>query len=185
MTAAPTSWLRRSLPALLALVVLVPAAVVASLSVGAFDRLANRPLDVVMIDADDEPTLAGAAIRVVETRVVDSGTPEGDELRVTPGTALVIVTIGVTPGDADAGTCTLMLVASDPDRRWDDNAPGVSYYPERADDAPYGCALGHENAYRLESAFLVPADVVDAVQLEITTTAELPRALRWRLAPVR
>ncbi|MBN9141782.1 MAG: hypothetical protein J0H23_13245 [Micrococcales bacterium] len=178
------SWWRRSRWALLSLLVLVPAAVAASLSIDAFDYLSSRPSDVTTLDRGEQASLGDATIRVVDSWSAVGGSPEGDRYEVPDGTALVSVTLELDASAAPEGfTCTTKLLEPGVDRRWSSGLAGVDYFPGEGlpDDVPSGCSRA-DMPFPFELAFLIPDDAVDDVVLEVFTSDLLPRAYHLRLS---
>ena len=177
-------WWRRSRWALLALLVLVPAAVAAALSVDAFDYLASRPSGVTVVDRGDSAELDRATIRVVDSWTAPADSAAGERYEVPEGSALVSVTLEL---DATAASddffCTVMLLEADRDRRWRSGFPDTDYFPGEGlpDDVPSGCSWA-EVPFPFEATFLIPEDAVGEVVLEVVTPDLLPRAFHLRLS---
>jgi len=176
-------WWRRSRWALLSLVVLVPGAVAASLSIDAFEYLETRPSAVTVVEPGGVGQVReGATIRVIDSWAVESGSPAGEEYGVPEGTVLVSVTLEVDATAAsDDFLCRVQLLEAERSRRWT-SSYGTDYFPGRGlpDDVPSGCRW-HDTAYPFEETFLIPADAKDRVVLEVIEPAGLPRALHLRL----
>lgn len=184
MVTGEAGWFRRSRWALLALVVLVPASVAASLSIDAFDYLASRPSIVTTVERGDTAALGQARIRVIDSLVAVSGTAAGERYAVPEGTALVAVTLELDAAAAPEDfTCRLQLRDPVEDRRWNAGYPDADYFPGRdlPDSVPSGCAWA-ERSFPFEVAFTIPAEAVDDVVLEVTSHAQLPQALHLRLS---
>ncbi|MFT4029676.1 MAG: hypothetical protein QM675_07360 [Protaetiibacter sp.] len=177
-------WWRRSRWALLGLLVLVPAAVAASLSVDAFEYLASRPSIVTTLDRGERAVLGDATIRVVDSWSAVGGSAEGDLYEVPEGTALLSVTLELDASAAPEDfACTTKLLEPGTDRRWDTVLVGVDYYPGEGlpDDVPSECSWA-DSPFPFELAFLIPDDAVDEVVLEVFTSDLLPRAYHLRLS---
>jgi len=178
------SWWRRSRWALLGLVVLVPAAGAASLSVDAFDYWAGQPHALEVVERGDAAQLGEARLRVTDSWVAVGGSADGIELDVPEGTALVSVTLELDASAADEDfSCRMTLLEPARDREWRDGYTGTDYFPREGfpDDIPYGCSWA-EVPFPIELTFLVPEDAVDGLELEVIDPELLPSAFRLRLA---
>jgi hypothetical protein len=184
MVSQGTSWWRRSRWALLALLVLVPAAVAASLSIDAFDYLASRPSAVTTVDRGASAELGHATIRVRDSWTAPADSAAGERYEVPEGTALVSVTLELdaTAASEDFG-CTVKLLEPGRDRRWRSGITDADYYPGEGlpDDVPSGCSWA-ESPFPFELTFLIPDDAVDHVVLEVVTPDRLPQAYHLRLS---
>ena len=176
-------WWRRSRWALLSLVVLVPAAIAAALSVDAFDYLLTRPSAVTVVERGETGQIRdGATIRVIDSWAVGAGSPAGEEYGVPEGAVLVSVTLELDASAAsDDFLCRVQLLEADRSRRWT-SSYSTDYFPGRGlpDDVPSGCAW-HDTAYPFEETFLIPLDAQDCVVLEVIEPAGLPRVLHLKL----
>jgi hypothetical protein len=178
------TWWRRSRWALLSLVVLVPAAVAAALSIDAVDYLASRPSVVTTIDAGERAELGGAELRVVDSWIAPSGSAAGERYAVPDGTALVSVTLELDAQEAsEEFRCSVKLLEPGRDRRWTSSYTDTDYFPGRdlPDDVPTGCSWA-EAAFPFEVTFLIPEDAADAVVIEAFTPDQLPTAFHLRLS---
>lgn len=177
------SWWRRSRWALLALVVLVPAAVAASLSIDAVDYGNAQPREITAAALGDTARIGEATLRVVDTWTAVAGSAEGVEYGVPEGAALVSVTLELDATAASEGfSCSIELLQPDRGRRWTSSPSGTDYWPGRGlpDDVPTGCT-GAEVAFPFELTFLVPEDAAGDVVLEVVNGPLLPRAFRLLL----
>jgi hypothetical protein len=177
-------WWRRSRWALLALLVLVPAAVAASLSIDAVDYLASRPSMVTTIERGDSAALGEATIRVRDSWTAPADSAAGERYEVPAGTALVSVTLDLDASSAteDFG-CTVKLLEPGRDRHWTAGYTGTDYLQGEGlpDDVPTGCSWA-SSPFPFEVTFLIPEDAVDRVVLEVVTPDRLPQAYHLRLS---
>jgi len=188
MVTRTESWWRRSRWALVALVVLVPAAVASALSIDAIDYVNAQPREVTVVAAGDTAELGGAELRVLDSWTAVADSERGREFAVPEGTALVVVTLELdaTSASEDFG-CQLALLQPDSDRRWSSSYGDTDYWPgsglpdDLPDDLPSGCTKA-DAAFPFELTFLVPEDAAGEVVLEAVIPRELPRALHLRLA---
>jgi len=184
MVSGTPSWWRRSRWALLALLVLVPAAVASSLSIDAFDYLASRPSAITTVDRGDTAALGAASIRVDDAWIAVAGSAAGERYEVPEGTALVSATLELDASAAGEDfVCTVKLRDPVRDRRWSAGFTDTDYFPGRdlPDDVPSGCSWA-ETAFPFELTFLIPEDAVDDVVLEVVTPDRLPSASHLRLS---
>jgi len=177
------SWWRRSRWALLSLVVLVPAAVAAALSIDAVDYLASRPSIVTTVEPGQSVDLGGAQVRVADSWIAPADSAAGKRYAVPEGTALVVVTLEL---DATAASedfhCTVKLREPGRDRRWSAGFTDTDYFRSDSlpDDVPTTCSWA-EVPFPFEVTFLIPDDAQDFVVLEVFTPDLLPRAYHLRL----
>ncbi len=183
MVTTRSGWWRRSRWALLSLVVLVPAAVAASLSVDAVDYLMSRPSVVTTVEAGRAADLGDARIRVLESWTAPADSAVGEEYGVPEGTALVSVTLELdASAAAEDFACRVDLLDAGSQRHWRSGFTDTSYFPGEGlpDDAPFGCSW-HATPFPFEATFLIPEDAVDDVVLEVIDPRRLPRAFHLLL----
>lgn len=183
MVSGARAWWRRNRWALLALLVLVPAALAASLSIDAFGYLASRPSVITVVERGDVATLGEARIRVLDSWSAPAESARGEQYAVPEGTALVSVTLELDAGAASEDfTCQLRLLQTNPDRRWSHGFTDTDYFPgrEMPDGVPSSC-VWDQRPFPFEVTFLIPEDAVDAVVLEVVTSDQLPRANHLQL----
>lgn len=178
------SWWRKARAPLIALVVLVPAAIAAGLSVDAFDYLNSRPRVVTTVAAGEATRLGEVGFRLTDSWVAEADSAAGVEYGVPTGTALVSVTVEIDPTDAseEFTSCEMNLLQPGPDRRWGESIGDTDYWPDHdaAGDVPVGCAP-FASAYPRELVFVIPADAVGQVVVEVVIGSKLPQALQLRL----
>lgn len=183
MVSERVGWWRRSRWALLSLVVLVPAAVAAALSVDAVDYLASRPSQVTTLEPGASADLGGSRLRVIDSWVAPAGSPSGERYAVPAGAALVSVTLELDASSAsEEFSCTVKLLEPSRDRRWTSGYTDTDYFPGRElpDDVPSGCSWA-EVPFPFEVTFLIPEDAQDAIVIEAFTPDRLPQAYHFRL----
>lgn len=184
MVNARQGWWRRSRWPLLSLVVLVPAAVAASLSIDAFDYLASRPSLVTTLERGDAAAFGEASIRVVDSWTATSDSAAGERFAVPDGAALVSVTLELdATRAAEDFRCQVRLRDAVEDRRWHAGFTDTDYFPGEGlpDDVPSTCSWA-DTAFPFEVNFLIPSEAADAVVLEVFTADQLPRAYHLRLS---
>lgn len=177
------SWWRRSRWALLSLVVLVPAAVAAALSIDALDYLSSRPSVVTVVEPGRSVDLGDASLRVLDSWIATAESERGERYAVPEGTALVSVTVELDSSAAPEDfACMVRLLEPDRDRRWTAGYTDTDYFPGRdlPDDVPTGCSWAGK-PFPFEVTFLIPDDARETVMLEVFTPEQLPRAYHLRL----
>lgn len=177
------SWWRRSRWAVLALVVLVPAAVATSLSVDAVDYWNAQPRELTTVPVGGVARMGEASLRITDTWTATADSAEGVEYGVPAGTALVSITLELDATAAsDDFSCSLELLQADRDRRWINSYSGTDYWPGRGlpDDVPTSCR-GADAAFPFEVTFLIPEDAAGEVVLEVVNGPMLPRAFHLLL----
>lgn len=171
------TWFRESKWALLAVVVLVPAAV----GVAFVDRfqpyLAAKNVQPLTASAGETVRFAGSDFTLTDLRLVDggeAGAPEGRDAVV----ATWRVEIVEPP---DFGTCDSAVVATvdGVERRWLAESSSSGLDLDIDDDAKEFCLLNEAGRFELVQTYLVPAGVLDEVAVEVTSPSESPVALRF------
>ncbi len=175
--------LRRYL-GLIALVVLIPAALAAALSVDAWGYIRSRPFVSTDLSAGQTGRLGDLEVELVGSLIITGNSADGNDIGVPPGADLVIARLRMDPGpvvDDGLGECDVAFVSPSPagDRRWNANAFNETDYTI---DEPYvtSCPLGSGAPYEYQTMFLVPAGAADNGWIEVTTWSTLPQALRLR-----
>ena len=169
--------MRRQWPALVLLPVLAAASVLWTLRLDWFPYLENQPRDVASVAAGEGGTYGGTRFTVTETRLVDGGTSRGEELGVAPDATLVIVSLDVEPAEG-LGSCTIEAIEGE--TRWDTAGFTETDYsvPDRFESF---CSTDETAPYALQLTYVVPTDVADDVQLEVSDRLLLPSVLRLEL----
>lgn len=188
------SWLRRNRWALLALVILVPAAVAAAMSISLFRYYADLQHDPVVVPEGETgefvPTRPGAGdelpVPVGEPAeftmdsyvVVPWDTDVGREVGLLEGSEAVSVLIEVDATGMPEGTfsCSAILVAPGPqgERVWPmASGSDLDYYP--SGDIEANCSLSQGSAFTWEAVFVVPEGVGEDAELYISYGALQPR----------
>ena len=112
-----------------------------------------------------------------------AGVADKIDLRVAPGTDVLIADVEVTPDPAgsedDYVICDLYLHAPSPDgeRGWWPTTINPTTYPE-PESNPFSCQMGYGPAYTMRLYYTVPAGGAEGGYLSVTSPEELPRALR-------
>lgn len=184
MVGGASGWWRRSRWAVVALVILVPAAVAASLSIDAFDYLASRPSMVTTVEPGHPATFGEASVRVIDSWTATSDSAVGERYAVPEGTALVSVTLELDAVRAGEDfRCQTRLRDPVEDRRWWSGYTDTDYFPGEGlpDGSPSTCTWA-ENAFPFELTFLIPEEARDAVVIEVFTSDRLPEAYHLRLS---
>lgn len=184
VTPVEPSWWRNSRIALLSLVVIVPAAVFAALSVDAIDYWESQHRDISTVAKGDTATLGAMTASVVDAWSAEGGTARGEAYGVPEGRVLVSVTIELDPSAAgeEFTGCRIRLLERETDTRWNPSTSGVDYYPGDGlpDEVPLTCSA-FDSSYPIEETFVLPADVSDDAIVEVVIASELPRVLHLEL----
>lgn len=172
------AWVRRWRWALVALAVVVPAAIVVTLSVDWFDYVRLTTSDGARVAPGDTGSYAGVDYMLVDVETIEADSPEGEELGALPGTTVVIARVHVDATDAepDARSCRLLLVApgSGGDRVWDadpsdvyvlasDGTVGYCSFPDPEDPLDEDPAV-----FDYEAVFVLPEDAAHSAVLRVS-----------------
>ena len=194
-----TGWLRRNRWSLLALVVVLPGAVAAAMSVWTFsyyagiaDRSERIPMGAAGEYVADRPTPEDAdapvpesppaTMRLADYTIVPWDTDVGGDIGLIEGSEAVAALIEVdargVPEDAYRCAAILVLPGPDGDRIWQTaSILDLDYRP--SGDIEDGCALSQGDRFEWEAVFVVPEGVGEQARLYITRGALLPeRVLR-------
>lgn len=173
MTGGARGWFRRQRWALAALVVLIPAAVLASLSVRWFwynDEHTPRP---EIVAAGETGEYEGAELTLTDYDVVRWDSEIGAELGLLEGTEAVAALIHVDARDSLASDenligCDASLVLPGPggNRVWRSGTSAIDYSP--SGDLVGYCMLTDHVESDWEAVFVVPEGVGDVARLVIT-----------------
>lgn len=169
-----TAWLRRNRWYLLALAVLIPVALVVSLVPRWFPYQADQPQpDAVALG--ETVRYSGADIELTDLELLD-----GDRWAAPAGSDVVVATLSIDVVDPlDGAYCEVHVVSSEAgyERRWDAETFSDSDYevPERFEQL---CSLSEPGSYDLQMTFLVPQGQVQRPEVELSSSAALPRVLR-------
>lgn len=169
-----TAWLRRNRRYLVALVVLVPGAVVVSLIPRWFPYWSAQPRPEA-VALGETVRYSGADIELTDLEVLD-----GSEWRAPAGADVVVATLSIDVVEVlEDASCELYLVSSEAgyERRWEAEFFSESDYqiPERLNRP---CSLAEPGFYDLQVTFLVPRGTVREPVVELRSWAGLPRVLR-------
>jgi hypothetical protein len=195
-----SAWLRRNRWALIGLVVLIPAALAAAMSISLLryygdladrgtlvaagetgDYIPGRPLP----EEEDAPPLEPsppAVIGLTDYLVVPWDTDSGREVGLVEGTEAVsaLIHVDATGVPEDAFSCDAILTLPGPggERVWTTaGGSDIDYYP--SGDLTAYCELNSGEAFDWEAVFVVPEGVGDDADLVITGGAfQSERVLR-------
>ncbi|CAN5450537.1 hypothetical protein BH09ACT4_BH09ACT4_10860 [soil metagenome] len=179
-----TVWFRRNRWALIALVALVPAAVLAAFSINGFSYyggLDHHPVVVasgspapyaVDYPQDSEQGGPPATFTLTSYTVVPWDTETGRKVSLLEGTEAVSALIQVDGAALreDAFDCDAILVAPGPegDRTWEiASSNDIDYYP--GGDLSAYCDLGNGEDFTREAVFVVPEGVGADAKLYVTS----------------
>jgi hypothetical protein len=169
-----TAWLRQSRWYLVALLVLVPAAVVASLVPRWFPYQQNQP-QPESVGLGETVRYSGADISLDDLKLLD-----GAEINAPAGADVVVATLSIDVVDPpESALCDVRVVSDESgfERFWDAESFIDADYsvPERFETL---CTLSERGSYDLQLTFLVPRGQVSDPVIELSSTAGLPRVLR-------
>jgi hypothetical protein len=183
------TWVYRHRWALIALVVLIPAAVLAGMSVLWFRyTAANEQHPIVVAKGDtgsfvtDSPTpekLPAARLTLTSYTVVPADSGPGQDVGLLKNTEAVsaIIHVDASGMPEDTFSCNAVLVAPGPDgdRTWEVAGPSdIDYYP--TGDLHAFCDLSSGGQFDWEAVFVVPVGVGDSALLRITDGGFIPKA---------
>lgn len=167
------AWWRANRWFLAALVVLVPGAVVVSMTIRWFPYLERQP-NPESVALGDTVRYSGADIRLTELRVLD-----GDAWNAPAGADVVVATFEMDVVEpSENSLCIIKLVSDEAgfERRWDSSLYVSDYeVPDRYESR---CSFGEAGASDIQLTFLVPAGQVEEPVLQVTSSSALPRVLR-------
>lgn len=172
------SWGLRNRWWLLALVVLVPATIVAALWPQWFeyrDRVApaTRPVAV-----GDPAEYGGATFTLEQWSIVHATSAAGSDADLPPGTQRVSAVVRVEPGEASP-SCSAELVAAEGDRRWAGDYGAKPDLPGLTDALAF-CDAQQSSPYLVVFSFIVPDDVGGSGELELAVVEAAPLRLRFQ-----
>ncbi len=180
-----TRWLRREALAVVLALALATAAVAWTLRLDWRPYQDARPTDVARAAAGDQAVLEGTGFTVTGSEVLPGDSKKGTRLEVAEDAALVVVSLEVEPGvdpDAEPGSPRLRLLDPDGEEtRWDTASFTATSWspPDRFETYVDPEAT---EPYALQVGYVVPADAVDGLELEVSSLTSLPQALRLELA---
>lgn len=170
------AWLTRNRWFLIALVVLIPAAVVVSILPRFLPYLESQPRPEE-VSLGEVVRYSGADIELTEFEVLD-----GREWGAPLGADIVVATLAIDVVEPiESAYCDLTVVSVDDglEREWDAELYPDSDY-EIDDRFEQLCRLDERGSYELQTTFLVPSDGVTGPMVQLSSSAELPRVLRLR-----
>ena len=171
------SWVQLNRWWLVALVVLVPASIVAALWPRWFDYQNSTNGPVLGAEQGELVDYAGSQWRLDEWKYVLSTSAEGDDLDLPTGTQLVAALVTIEPGDT-APSCMAVLIDEANDRRW---RTSIGSTPEflNAPDASNYCDPDMTGPYQAVFTWIVPADVGRSAALEVAVFEAGSLSLRF------
>lgn len=185
------TWVRRHRWALAALVVLIPAALAAAMSIVWFRYVGAEAQHPVVVRSGDPGTYATdrpdsdahevsdltATLTLTGYNVVPWNTETGREVGLLEGTEAVsaLIHVDATGLPEDVFSCQALLIAPGPegDRVWDTASGEIDYYP--SGDLHGYCDLSEGTAFDWEAVFVVPEGVGDDARLIISDGSLNPR----------
>jgi hypothetical protein len=176
-------WFRSNAWALLAVAVLGTGAALYSFAFDWQNYQNNNPTQPVDVARGEVGVLGAGTFELSDLVVLEGDSDEGRRYGVDEGTDVVVADIRITPdpeGVADAyETCDLYFHApsADGEREWWASSSNPTTYPE-PEATGYGCNIGSGPAYELRLYYTVPAGGADDGWVLVSSSAELPRALR-------
>jgi hypothetical protein len=189
VTARTPGWWRRNRWALIALIFVIPGALVAALSVYGFGYFGNQASDGARVAKGDtgvfttEASLT-AGMSLTSYTVVPWDSDTGRDVGLVEGTEAVsaILHVDATGLPEDVYSCDAILTAPGPggERVWDvASGSDIDYYP--SGDLVAYCDLASGGEFDWEAVFVVPEGVGDDATLFITD-AGFPPARVLRMA---
>jgi hypothetical protein len=169
-----SDWLRRNRWYLIALVVLVPAAIVVALVPRWFPYQQDQPQPEV-VARGETANYSGAEISLRDLEILD-----GEEWNAPLGADIVVATLSIDVLEATESTrCDIAVVSVDGDleRFWPSAIGDVGDY-DIPDELSGTCSFSTAGAYELQLGFEVPAGQVTAPSVQISSSIALPRVLR-------
>lgn len=166
--------LRRNRWYLVALVVLVPAAIVVALVPRWFPYQQDQPQPET-VARGDTATYSGAEISLVDLEILD-----GEEWDATVGADIVVATLSIDVFEPTESTrCDIAVVSIDDglERSWPAAVGDVGDY-DIPDEFAGLCSFSAAGSYELQLGFEVPAGQVTAPSVEVSSSSALPRVLR-------
>ena len=177
-------WLRHNWIGLIAVAVLLPATVGITFATQWTSYFSGRDSAPVSVAKNTDFGFSTAEWRFESGERITADSPEGQRIGLPPETALVVVTVRITPdGSPESPGCLVRLEELDrgaDSRSWAESTyDPIDYSP--TDGTQTYCPTDTTEPYVLESTFVVPADAVDGLGLSIVVPGELPRYLSFRL----
>jgi hypothetical protein len=185
----PVGWFTRNTPALLAVLVLLPATLGIMFANQWIGRLEERPSRPVEATIGETVDYANAAWTIEATDRVPGSSAAGLERGLPAGTDLIVVTVGVSPAAPGADglydLCTVRLEESGDDRAtrtWSNAARGTI---RLTGDGPVltSCSSESSSPYSFDAEFVVPTETGDFSDLTagIVVPDALPEYARFAL----
>lgn len=164
------TWLRRNLPALIVIVLAVPALAFVLVGVPALDR---PPAAVTVVAQGDTAEAGGYSFTLTISKEFpgtgDNGVPVGSSL-----IGALIDVEPVDPGDPPLCDAELTSRAGGTERAWRALTSPRDFEYAVSDDSETYCGLEGE-PFQYETVFLVPEGAYDGATIDISVGAELLR----------
>jgi hypothetical protein len=184
-----SGWFKRNGIAAAMILVLVPATIAVTFSTDWGTYLSSRPTQPVDVGVGHSTQFNGTQWRVADSHRISAESREGVDAGLPAGSALIVVTIEITPeelnADGKSSYCTVRLgeydgASDDPTRTWGDaiSAPIDYRIPEGTES---GCSREIVDPYLVTSTFVVAGDAGDNLGVQLEVGEELPRYLLLRL----
>lgn len=166
------AWWRANRWFVVALVVLVPAAVVVSMIPRWFPYVQRQPVPEA-VALGDTVRYSGADVTLTELTVLD-----GEEWNAPAGTDVVVATLAIDVVEPVSTICAVEVVSTEHglERTWDSELYSSDY--EVPDEFETLCSFSEEGAYDLQLTYVVPAGQVAEPIVQVRSEAALPRVLR-------
>ncbi len=169
-----SAWLRRNRWFLVALVLLIPAAIVVSLVPRWFPYQEIQPQPEA-VELGETVRYSGADIQLTALELLD-----GAEVSAAAGADVVVATFAIDVVEPpEVAWCEVRIVSNESgfERFWDSELFADSDYevPDRFEQT---CSLSEVGSYDLQMTFLVPRGEVLNPVVELSSSAGLPRVLR-------
>lgn len=188
------TWVRRHRWALAALIVLIPAALAAAMSIVWFPYVNAQAQNPVPVRSGDPGTYVAdrpssesdvpsvpseltATLTLTGYNVVPWNTDTGRDVGLLEGTEAVsaLIHVDATGLPEDTFSCHAVLIAPGPegDRVWDSATGELDYYP--GGDLHANCDLSEGAVFDWEAVFVVPEGVGDDARLVISDGSLTPK----------
>jgi len=167
------TWVAANRWSLIALLVLIPGALIVSLVPRWFPYQERQPHPEA-VALGETVQYSGADIRLTELEVLD-----GRNWDAPAGADVVVATLSIDVTDPRDSLCTVEIVSTEHgfERMWDAELFSDSEY-RIPDGFESRCFFDEAGAYRLQMTFLVPHGQVSEPIVQLTSSSALPRALR-------
>lgn len=168
------SWWRANRWFLVALVVVLPVAVIVAMVPRWFPYVERQP-QPEYVSRGDTVLYSGAEVQLTSLRVLD-----GVEWNAPAGADIVVATLSIDVLEPSDSYCRVTVVSDEAgfERAWRDEAYIPGDYDVDTDRYATLCSFSEAGAYELQLTFRVPAGQVSDPVVEVNSAAALPRVLR-------